>query len=119
MLMPMLFVKDLDAMATFYRDGFGLTDDAAASSPGYLVLSGEGTRLALHALPEAVAGRIAIADPPEPRSDTAIKLLFAVDDLPSTSTRLEALGAQLFDTGDDDAHDAIDLEGNVFRVSAI
>jgi hypothetical protein len=30
----MVFVKDVEAMAQFYRDGFDLTDDADASGLG-------------------------------------------------------------------------------------
>ena len=64
-LTAMVFVKDLEAMAQFYRDGFDLTDDADASEPAYVLLTSEATRIALRAAPEceelgeqAIKGRV-------------------------------------------------------------
>ena len=118
MLTAMIFAKDLDRMTEFYRDGFGLTVVPSESSDGFVVLHGDGARVALHAVPEHVTHRIEIADPPAARSEVAIKLLFAVDDVGVAIARLERLGAQLFETEGDDAYDALDPEGNVLRVHA-
>jgi predicted enzyme related to lactoylglutathione lyase len=118
-LTAMVFAKDLDAMRAFYADGLGLVVDAAASTPGYVVLTAAGIRLSLHALPDHVAARITIDDPPALRSDSAIKLLFSVADVAATSDRLAGLGAQMFETTTDDAADGADPEGNVFRIHAV
>jgi predicted enzyme related to lactoylglutathione lyase len=118
MLTAMIFAKDHDALVEFYREGFGLGVDEGASSSGYTVLVGVGVRMAVHAVPGEVAGRISIGDPPEARVGSAIKVLFDVGDLGSTCDRLAKLGGQLFETSTDDARDGVDLEGNVFRVSA-
>lgn len=112
----MIFAKDVARMAEFYRSGFGLDNDAGASADGFVVLQGPGARVALHALPEHVASGIEVADPPQARSGVALKLLFAVDDVARARDRLEDLGAQLFETADDDAYDALDPEGNVIRI---
>jgi catechol 2,3-dioxygenase-like lactoylglutathione lyase family enzyme len=115
-LTTMIFVKNFDAMTAFYRDGFGLSVQREESMDGYTVLAGDGIRLALHATPDHISRQIVIADPPEARSDTAIKPLFGVDDPGAVRTRLEGLGGQAFDTGDDDTWDVLDPEGNVLRI---
>ena len=114
MLTTMIFANDHDAMVGFHQRLFGLTVDAVASSPGYTVLADDGIRVSIHAVAPEVAAQIAIADPPEPRSESAFKLLFEVDDLTATCDRLIELGGHLFET----STDGVDVEGNVFRVSA-
>ena len=76
-------------------------------------------RILLHQVPAHVAERLVIADPPEPRGDTAIKPIFAVSDLVRTQAVLTELGGQFFDTVTDDAVDSVDPEGNVFRLEAV
>jgi predicted enzyme related to lactoylglutathione lyase len=115
-LTPMIFAKDLARMERFYRHGFDLEVALEESSEGYRVLSGDGIRMSLHAIPDHVAARIKITEPPAARSDTPIKLLFGVDDVASTRAHLEALGGQGFDTTTDDAADVLDPEGNVIQV---
>jgi catechol-2,3-dioxygenase len=115
-LTAMIFAKDVAAMAEFYRRGFGLAPDTAGSSDGFVVLEGHGARVALHALPDHVAATIEVDDPPRARTGVAIKLLFRVEDVAGTRSQLEELGAQAFETGEDDAVDLLDPEGNVVRI---
>jgi predicted enzyme related to lactoylglutathione lyase len=117
-LTTMIFAKDHDAMVAFYRSGFALHVDTAASSDGYTVLTGAMTRVSIHALPPHIAAGITIAEPPQPRSEGAVKLLFEVAAFEATCERLVGLGGQLFETTTDDASDGCDVEGNVFRVSS-
>src|SRR4051794_20359468 len=117
MLTAMIFAKDHDAALTFYQQGFDLRVEDASSSEGYTVLVGDGVRMSIHAVPPAVAGAITITDPPRPRSDSALKLLFEVGDLATTRGRLEGLGAQFFGTATAGGFDACDVEGNVFGVA--
>ena len=117
MLTTMIYVKNLEQIARFYRRGLDLADDAASSEPGYVVLTDEGTRLALHVVPDHVAARITIGDPPEPRSENPDQAPLRNRRPPERPRGLEDLGAQVFETSTDDAHDAIDPEGNVFRIS--
>jgi hypothetical protein len=119
MLTTMIFAKDHGAMAAFYQRGFELRVDAAASSEGYTVLVDDASRLSIHAIPPDLAESITIAEPPETRSEGAVKLLFEVADLAPTCDRLVSLGGQLFATTTDDAFDGCDVEGNVFRVSSV
>ena len=116
MLTAMIFSKDLERMTGFYREGFELSVDAAESMEGYNVLVGDGVRVSLHSLPEHIASEITISDPPALRTTSAFKLLFGVADPPVALARLERLGAQSFDTGDDDVWDLFDPEGNSLRI---
>ncbi len=119
MLTALVFVKDVERMRSFYARGLDLVEDAVASSDGYVVLTGAGTRLALHAIPPDVGATITIEDPPIARSATPIKLVFAVPDLAPALDRLRGLGAPTFPTGDDDAFDVLDPEGNVIAIRSI
>jgi catechol 2,3-dioxygenase-like lactoylglutathione lyase family enzyme len=118
MLTGMMFAKDVEVMRRFYAEGLGLVEDTDATTDGFVVLTGPGTRIALHAVPAHIAARITIDDPPAPRSGSAIKLLFATVDVAATRDRLARLGAQMFETLTDDAVDGADPEGNVFRICA-
>ena len=112
----MIFVKDMERMTRFYRDGLGLTLLAEESAEGWVVLDAGGARLALHAIPAGIAAGIAISDPPEARDDTALKLVFATDELTAACERLEAHGAVMSRPFGDRRCDGLDPEGNVFQV---
>jgi catechol-2,3-dioxygenase len=112
----MIFAKDLGAMTTFYRDGLGLHVLPGTQRDGWVELDAGGSRVALHAIPAAIAKDIAIATPPAPRSGTAIKLVFATDDLAAARAHLIAHGAVMDEPRSWGACDGIDPEGNVFQI---
>ena len=112
----LVFVKDLDRMIAFYRDGVGLRVDERAE--GWAVLDAGGVSLALHAIPAAIAARIEIATPPTPRSDTPIKLVFETADVATARTQLAAHGAVMFEPRGATSCDGADPEGNVFQIRA-
>lgn len=114
--MSMIFAKDVERMAAFYRDGVGLSVIPAESSEGWVVFDAGGTRLALHAIPPAIAAGITIARPPKAREDTPIKLIFTADDLAAARARLAAHGATMFEPRSPRWCDGLDPEGNVFQV---
>jgi predicted enzyme related to lactoylglutathione lyase len=114
--MAMIFAKDMDRMTTFYRDGLGLQLLPGESSEGWTVFDADGTRLALHAIPAAIANAIVITDPPQPREDTPIKLVFHAPDLAAARARLVAHGAVMFEPRPSGASDGLDPEGNVFSL---
>jgi catechol-2,3-dioxygenase len=110
----LLFVKELDRMAAFYRDTVGLRPVAETQTRDWIEFETGGARLALHATPAAIADGIEILQPPRPRESTPIKLIFEVEDLSAERARLEAKGVPLR------AHpwgacDATDPEGNIFQ----
>jgi catechol 2,3-dioxygenase-like lactoylglutathione lyase family enzyme len=112
-----LFVKDLDRMAAFYQAALGLLPVPGGSSPGWLELDAGGTSLGLHAVPPEVAASLVIADPPVPREETPIKLVFEVPDLEVACQRLRAAGAVVGAPTPWRSCDALDPEGNVFQVA--
>jgi hypothetical protein len=85
-----LFAKDMNRMTVFYRDGLGLTIVPEKSSEGCVVFDAGGTFFALHAIPPAIARQIHIAEPPDERSETPIKLVFQTAEMDAVCTRLGA-----------------------------
>ena len=67
-----LFAKDMGKMRSFYRDHLGLRVEE--DEDGWTKLNAGGCAVALHAIPERYAVDIHISDPPEPRSDTPLKI---------------------------------------------
>jgi catechol 2,3-dioxygenase-like lactoylglutathione lyase family enzyme len=112
----MIFVKRLDLMTAFYRDGLGLRPLPDRSEEGFAVFDAGGTHLALHAIPPALAKTIQIADPPEARADTPIKLFFEVDDLAEARAHLARRGAIMSEPNSWGGCDGLDPEGNVFTI---
>lgn len=117
--LAMLFVKNLERTTAFYRDGVGLPVVPEESSPGFVVFEGGGCRFALHAIPEEIARGFEIADPPEARSETPIKLVFETPDLEADVARLLAAGATPLDRRWPGLQDLLDPEGNVFQVREV
>ncbi len=117
----LVFVKDLARMRAFYEGVLGLAvveereDNVRLDAGGALIL--------LHAIPAQHAAGIQISDPPKPRSETPLKLIFEVDDVAATRAKLLDAGAQTRDlVQHDDGHascDCLDLEGNVFRIENV
>lgn len=85
-----VYAKDHVAVAAFYRDVIGLTE--TSSERDHCVLESAHTRLVVQRIPEHIAADIDITQPPTRREDTAIKLLFVVDDLAATRQRVAETG---------------------------
>jgi predicted enzyme related to lactoylglutathione lyase len=114
----MIFAKDMSRMTAFYRDGLGLAIVPDKSMEGWVVFDAGGTLLALHAIPADIARSIAITDPPEPRSETPIKLIFQTPDLDAACANVQRLGGILLQQRRPGARDAADPEGNIFQLVA-
>jgi hypothetical protein len=79
-----------------------------------------GATLGPHAVPESIAGGIAIDDPPRARAETPIKLAFHADDPEAEHARLTALGVPMREMRRFGALvrcDGVDPEGNVFQIT--
>lgn len=109
--MAVLYCKDLPRLAAFYEAVFAVRP--LRSSETFIELP----QLGLHAIPPEIAATIAITDPPAPREDTPIKLVFSVPDLDAARARLAALGATCA-VRPWGACEVVDPEGNVFQLSA-
>ena len=102
-------------MTAFYRNALGLLFLAAESAEGWAVFDAGGLKLALHAIPPAIAANIEIADPPDARGETPIKLFFKCDDLDTARAHLLSHGAVMFEPKYGRC-DGLDPEGNVFSI---
>ena len=74
-----VFVKDVDRVARFYQRLAGMS--VQDEEPGLCVLTSAGFELVIHAIPPQYAEGIAIADPPEAREDSYLKLVLPCADL--------------------------------------
>ena len=112
-----LFVKNVNAMTGFYSGVLGLAPIVEECTADFVVLSAGSARLALHAIPPHIASTFTIEDPPVPREDTPIKLVFAVEDVAAERARLVAAGVSMKELYSWGACDGIDPEGNVFQIT--
>ncbi|HJU39241.1 MAG TPA: VOC family protein [Tahibacter sp.] len=118
-----VFVKYLDRAVAFYRDTMALT--VTHAEDGLAVLENASSQLVLHALPPRIARSIVIDDPPVAREDTAVKLVFHVDDLAAACANANARGGRFdpplrqFDARGFRAIDGTDPEGNVVQLRVL
>jgi predicted enzyme related to lactoylglutathione lyase len=110
-----IYVKQLDRMASFYEGALKLKPDSATRNEGWVEFAFGTTTFALHAIPAETASEIEILSPPKAREHTPIKLIFEVEDVDSECVRLESLGATVL-SRPWGTHDVIDPEGNVFHI---
>ncbi len=117
----MLYVKDFPAMTAFYSAVFGSAPINTQWADSWAVFNTGGGNFALHAIPAQYAEQIEINSPADPRDDSSMKLIFAVDNVRTERARLETLGAiaiPRFWQQPDEACDIMDPEGNVFQIVA-
>ena len=107
----MLFVVDLPAMETFYRDVVGFAPIAETRLDGWVEFDTGSTRFALHAIPAHFGATAS----PAPREGEGCKLILAVDDLAAARERFVAAGATILDRPWG-GWDFADPEGNVIGV---
>jgi len=112
----LIFVKDIERMTAFYRDGLGLRVLPEKASEGWVEFAAGDAALALHSIPSDIAKDIKITTPPEPRSNTAIKLVFEVLDLGPARAHLIAHGAVMHEPHRWNGCAGLDPEGNVFQI---
>jgi catechol 2,3-dioxygenase-like lactoylglutathione lyase family enzyme len=106
----MFYVKDLDRMASFYGETFGLKVIDETRVDGFVEFDAGGTRLALHAIPREIADQIEISSPPQPREKCPVKLTFEVD-----VKVLKTLGVTVIERPWG-SFDGVDPEGNIFGI---
>ena len=111
----MLFVKDLDRMAAFYRDVLGLQPVEETRLDNWVEFRGNGARFSLHAIPTAIAAGTHVDSAARPREQSISKLTFTVQDVDGTLKKIEQMGLPLLRRPWGDT-DAVDPEGNVFAL---
>lgn len=88
-----IFAKDIKRVSTFYQQVLKLK--ITGNEKSHIVLTGSGLEIVIHAISAKVASGIKLSDPPELRSNTAIKPAFFVDDLEAIKVAVKATGGTL------------------------
>ena len=114
-----IFAKDTARVARFYATLVPMT--VLADEEDAVRLENDAIQLVIHPLPPAYAKRVQIANPPEPRMDVPVKLVFAVESIAQIRAQTAALGGTLkpvsaeFVWAGFRACDGTDPEGNVIQ----
>lgn len=85
-----VYALDHRRVAEFYRAAIGLRESSCDDE--HAVLESSQQRLIVLRIPEAIAAKITVQDPPERREDTAVKLLFVVHDIARARQQAAGLG---------------------------
>lgn len=115
-----LFAKRLDSLVAFYRAVAGLAE--VQREPHHVVLQRDGFQLVVQAVPEQIAVRIVVGEPPRIRDDCAVKPVFVVDSIVRARLAAEMAGGCLNGSEREWAFrdwrvcDGWDPEGNVFQL---
>jgi predicted enzyme related to lactoylglutathione lyase len=114
-----LFVKDFRRLRDFYSGMLQTGPTRRESTETYALFDLNCGRLAIHAVPDEHAPDIKLASSPEARERNPIKLVFAVEDVPSERSRLAAMGVTILQRPwqyPTESCDGVDPEGNVFQI---
>lgn len=113
-----LYAKDLDLLVDFYGSILGMS--RLHADDGMVVLQSQGVQLIVHRIPAHIAAEIAIASPPVPREDAAMKFFFTVPSIDGVRQRAADLGGMILDRvyhgPGFQVCNACDPEGNIFQV---
>jgi predicted enzyme related to lactoylglutathione lyase len=118
-----MYAKDLDRMVEFYVS-FGLTVSEAQRGD-YAVLTGLEQELSIVQIPEHIASRVELSNPPQAREGTPIKLVFLVASIDETLAATDLLGgrvkegAKRWQFRGHSVQDAVDPEGNVYQLRQV
>ena len=112
-----IFAKDVARMSRFYGEVLGLPRIVETETAGWVEFRAGGATLALHAIPQEIADTIHLTEPPEPRMDTPLKVIFRVSDVAAERDRLVEQGVLMLPMRPWDACDGLDPEGNVFQIT--
>jgi predicted enzyme related to lactoylglutathione lyase len=112
-----LYAADVPRLQAFYESVCGL--EVAESTPDFVTLVSDRWELTMVAVPDRMAATLEPSDPPRRRSETPIKLAFAVASLADARSAALAAGG-LVDGAEWAFHDAVvcdgqDPEGNVVQ----
>jgi len=115
-----LFARDLQRVASFYREVLGA--DVLRRDSDHEVLSCQGFHLVVHQIPKEFVQSMVVTTPPERRERTAVRLDFPVADLDVARRNAQRLGGQIdampppWATDDSSFFLGYDPEGNVIGV---
>jgi predicted enzyme related to lactoylglutathione lyase len=92
-LAPSSTQKDLGRLVDFYSSVAGIEPQTIES--GYAILGARPSQFVIVRIPKRIADTIDIATLPEPREDTPLKLVFAVEDIAHARDRAAELGGAM------------------------
>ncbi len=122
MIGAVIYAKELDKLVAFYAS-FGF--EVVEAEPGdYAVLAAAGTELSIVQIPERIAAGIEIAEPPEVRGSSPVKLSFEVTSI-DEALAAALLGGRIIEVAGrwefrgKVVQDAIDPEGNIYQLCAV
>jgi len=117
-----VFARDVDRMASFYAAALDLA--AVDRDDEHVLLESPGFQLVVRQVPERLAARIRITDPPERRSGAAVKLVFFVPSIEDVRLAAAEHGGEM-DASPKEwtfrgwrVWDGLDPEGNVIQFRA-
>ncbi len=117
----LFYAKHLDSLARFYRELLQLR--VLASEPDHVIAANDDIQLVIHAIPPHIAADIAIATPPAPREEQAIKPFFTVAKLADARLLTQRLGGLVlgptWDGPGFQAQSVCDPEGNIVQLRAM
>jgi predicted enzyme related to lactoylglutathione lyase len=117
-----LYAKDVDRVASFYVSVLGLK--AADRDEEHVLLESPAFELVVRRIPARLAEIVRIADPPKPRQDAAVKLVFFVSSISEARACAQAHGGAVDETAKEwsfhgwHVWDGLDPEGNVIQFRA-
>jgi predicted enzyme related to lactoylglutathione lyase len=115
-----VFAKDIETMARFYRETVEMTE--VHRDKDHIVLDEDGFQLVIHGIPEQIAATIAITQPPALRDETPLKICLPVSSIEFARSKAAELGGHIGTKTQEwaargfRACDGYDPEGNVFQV---
>jgi predicted enzyme related to lactoylglutathione lyase len=115
-----IFAKSVPKLADFYRAIAEMT--VVHHDKDHVVLDQEGFQVVIHGIPKAISAQIHIAEPPQVREETPIKICLPVASIGNARTKAAELGGNVKPKGKEwegrgfRACDGYDPEGNVFQV---
>lgn len=115
-----IFAKDVTRLAHFYQIVTEMQE--VDRDQGHVVLDEDHFQLVIHGMPARIAAAIIIAEPPEIREETPIKICLPVASIAQARDRAAQLGGRIGAKGQQwqarglIACDGYDPEGNVFHL---
>jgi hypothetical protein len=88
-----IYAKDVALVSAFYMQTLRL--NVVHTEPDHVVLESAALQLVVLEIPAHIAGQIVVTVPPERRSDTAVKLSFAVPSIAAVRAAAARLGGGL------------------------
>jgi len=115
-----LYARDINRLVEFYASITGI--EPRTIEKGFSTFGSKPTQFVIVRIPQHIADTIDIATPPNPREDTALKLVFSVEDIAHARERAAELGGAVnamerewkFEGAK--VCDGHDPEGNIFQL---